>query len=164
MGRENIDIMPQLVKGGKYVFGWSFVSKDGRIIIPEEARQEYGIEPGERVILISGSKTSGGFSIARKSVIEQSRLSDILIRNPELAEFRTKEGDILKVNDRNICWITVRENGLFQLSHLTLKAYGIKPGDYLLVIRGSYIGTGMAAKGPLVEEAKKHHEIAVFLP
>ncbi len=164
MGQENIDIMPQLVKSGKYVFGWSFVSKDGRIIIPDEARQEYRFEPGERVIIISGSKTSGGFSIARKSLIEQSRLSDILIRNPELAEFRIEEGNTVKINNRNICWTTMRENGLIQLPHHTLKAYGVKSENYLLVIRGSYIGIGMAVKGPLIEEAKKHPEIAVFLP
>jgi len=33
--------MPQLVKGGKYVFGWSIISEYGGILIPEEALHEY---------------------------------------------------------------------------------------------------------------------------
>ena len=74
--------MPQLVKGGKYVFGWSVVSKDYRIVIPEEAMLEYRMEPREMVILLSGSKTSGGFSVARKSVLKESNLSGMPSRLP----------------------------------------------------------------------------------
>lgn len=33
--------MPQLVKGGKYIFGWAVVQNDGRIKIPDEAFTEY---------------------------------------------------------------------------------------------------------------------------
>ena len=34
--------MPQLERGGKYVFGWSQVSENGVIVIPGEAVGEYG--------------------------------------------------------------------------------------------------------------------------
>ena len=44
--------MPQLEKGGKYVFGSSPIRPDGSVRLPDEARQEYHIEPGENVILI----------------------------------------------------------------------------------------------------------------
>jgi len=154
--------MPQLVKGGKYVFGWSVISQDGGILIPEEARQEYQLKQGDSVILISGSNTSGGFSITKKSVLAQSRLSGILTRNPDLAEFRTEERKVININGQNLCWVTIQENGFIQLPPHTLEAYEVRPGDPLLVVRGSYIGIGMAVKGPLVEEARKHSEIVIF--
>jgi hypothetical protein len=154
--------MPQLTKGGKYVFGWSVVSADGKIPIPEEAMREYQLKSDERVILLPGSNTSGGFSIARKTRLEQSKLSDILIRNPDLAEFKIEEGNTININGRNLCWVTIEKGVLLRLPSRTLEVYGVMPGDYLLAIRGSYIGIGMAVRGPLVEEARNHPEIAAF--
>jgi len=52
--------MPQLVKGGKYVFGWSKVNDEGKIVIPSKAFIEYHFKAGEKIILLSGSKTWGG--------------------------------------------------------------------------------------------------------
>ena len=156
--------MPQLAKGGKYIFGWCIIGEDGSIALPEEARQEYKFQAGERVILLPGSHTSGGFSIAKKSIIEQSRLSHILAKNTDLAEFRIKEGKTINIGSKSLCWATIHENGQLLLSPPILKAYGVKPSDHLLVIRGSYVGIGLAAKGPLVKEAKKHPEIVVFRP
>lgn len=39
--------MPQLVKGGKHVFGWSRVGDTGRIIIPPEAMEEYHLKDSD---------------------------------------------------------------------------------------------------------------------
>ena len=156
--------MPQLAKGGKYVFGWSIIGEDSGILLPEEARHEYQLEPGERVILMPGSNTSGGFTIAKKSRIERSKLSTILMQNPDLAEFQIDEGKIINVGGKVLCWATIHANGQLLLSPPILKAYGVKPSDHLLVIRGSYVGIGLAAKGPLVKEARKHPEIVVFRP
>jgi hypothetical protein len=36
--------MPQLVKGGKYVHGWSKVSAKGKIVILDEAKKHSDIE------------------------------------------------------------------------------------------------------------------------
>lgn len=154
--------MPQLVKGGKYVFGWSVVGKDGRVLIPEEARREYQIRAGERVFLLPASKTSGGFSVVRKTVLEQSRLSDILIQNPDLTNGVVEEGVIIDYDSRSVCWATMHEGGYIQPPLDTLEVYGVEPGDWVLAIRGSYIGVGMAVKGPLIAEAKKHPELAVY--
>jgi hypothetical protein len=150
------------VKGGKYVFGWSRVGEDGRIIVPEEALQEYHIDTGERVILMSGSTTSGGFSIARKSLLAQSSLSNILARFQDVVEFQTGEGELVNVGNRRLCWTIIGENGQLLLLPDTLMGFGIRPGDYLLVLRGSYLGIGMAVKGPLIKEAGKHPDIPVF--
>ena len=154
--------MPQIVKGGKYVFGWSIISEDGGVLIPEEARLEYQFNSGERVILIPGSNTSGGFCISRKSVIEQSRLSNILARNPDLAEFRIEEGKTINLGGRSMCWTTISDNDQLLLTPQMLETYGVKPGDHLLVCRGSYVGLGMMAKGPIIQEARKHPKIMVF--
>ncbi|MEW6558549.1 MAG: hypothetical protein AB1349_14565, partial [Elusimicrobiota bacterium] len=62
--------MPRIAKGGKYVFGWSKVGKIGRIVIPKEAMKEYKFEVRERVILMSGSRRSGGFGITTLSLLK----------------------------------------------------------------------------------------------
>jgi len=36
------------------VFGVAIVGSKGQIVIPQEARQEYGIEAGDKVFIISG--------------------------------------------------------------------------------------------------------------
>ena len=53
--------MPQLARGGKYVYGWCKVSDGGRIAIPAEAMDDYGLKEHDKVILMSGSRRSGGF-------------------------------------------------------------------------------------------------------
>ena len=153
--------MPQLVKGGKYVFGWSIISEYGGILIPEEALHEYQFKSGEKVIIMPGSYASGGFSIAKESLLAESRLSDILAWNPDLAEFRIEEGNIIDIKGKKLCWATIHAGGFLQLPPHTLEVYGVKPNDYLLAVRGSYIGIGMVAKGAIFEEAKKHPEISV---
>lgn len=154
--------MPQLVKGGKYVFGWTEISPDGCIRIPPEAASEYSFSTDEKVFILSGSKTSGGFSINRESVISKVELFTIIERNDDLRNFRTGEGIPVKEGNRYICWTTIRNNGTICLPVETLKKYGVNPGDRLAVGRGSYVGVSMLAKGRIVEEALKHPELAVF--
>jgi bifunctional DNA-binding transcriptional regulator/antitoxin component of YhaV-PrlF toxin-antitoxin module len=154
--------MPQLVKGGKYVFGWSRISNNGGIVIPAEAVNEYGLVPGMKLILLSASKTSGGFIIVEKSMLEQSSLGAILTENPELSSLQIEEGKTIEFKKRMYCWVKMRDSNIINLGRQTLEAYGIKPGDNLLSVRGSYIGIAMIVKGPLVEYAKTHTEIIAY--
>ncbi len=62
--------MPQLEKGGKWVFGWVMVWEQGEILIPPEACVEYGFEPGEALVLTRGSQPSGGFGPGKQIEIE----------------------------------------------------------------------------------------------
>ena len=56
--------MPQLNPGGKYVYGWSRVNSDMKLCLPPELVKEYGLNDTEDiVILMSSSKTSGGFCV-----------------------------------------------------------------------------------------------------
>ena len=68
--------MPQLVKGGKYVFGWSRVSSEGKVMIPPEAFSEYHFMAYNTGILIPGSKTSEGFGLTTLESLRNSPLSD----------------------------------------------------------------------------------------
>ena len=54
--------MPQVTKGGKYIFGWSRIKNDLSIQFPQAAIDEYSITLEGKVFLISGSKKTGGFA------------------------------------------------------------------------------------------------------
>jgi hypothetical protein len=149
--------MPRLVKGGKYIFGWSVVSATGCIKIPGEAAGEYGLVPGEQVVILPGSRTSKGIIISRSSVLAESSLSAILNRVPELAFIG--EGVTVTAGNRQVCRTTVLKDSVVQLPLETLDKYGVIPGDRLLAGRGSFLGLAMIARGPIVEEALKHPEL-----
>jgi hypothetical protein len=101
--------MPQLAKGGKWVFGWVVVGKRWRITIPPEAYREYGFQPGDEVVFLRGSKHSGGFSIGRVEKI------------PPLFERRI-----------------LARGRVARRGHVTLPPEtGVQPGDRLLAVRGS---------------------------
>jgi hypothetical protein len=123
--------MPQLKKGEKYVFGWTAVGKYGAISLPEGAANEYGIGQGEQVIILPGSRTSGGFSLAKMSRLRRSKLPAILMKNPDFASLKTEEGKTINIEGKSLCWITIREKNKLRLPLLALEAFGIKPGDRL---------------------------------
>jgi bifunctional DNA-binding transcriptional regulator/antitoxin component of YhaV-PrlF toxin-antitoxin module len=155
--------MPQLVKGGKYVFGRSRISDGGRIAIPPEAINEYKLKPDTKVILMSGSKTSGGFTIAKKSLLEQSEIGGVLAEIPELRDGRIEEGKIIEHKKKKYGWTRIRAQNTIKPGDEALEAFGLKPGDDLLSVRGSYLGIGMINQGPLVKHARTHPEIEHFI-
>jgi bifunctional DNA-binding transcriptional regulator/antitoxin component of YhaV-PrlF toxin-antitoxin module len=154
--------MPQLEKGGKYVFGWSQIREDGTIVIPAEAVKEYALKPGTQVILISGSRSSGGFVMAIKSLLKQSEMSSILTKSPELDSEQFAEGQIVRIGKRKYCQSRVADKNIIILNPQILEAFGISAGDRLLSVRGSYIGVSMLAKGLIVECAKRHPELVCY--
>jgi bifunctional DNA-binding transcriptional regulator/antitoxin component of YhaV-PrlF toxin-antitoxin module len=154
--------MVQLIKGGKNVFGWSKVSKTGSIRLPEEVLEEYQLQPSNKVIIISGSKTSGGLSIVKIEKLLHSSLSVVLDRNPALAHFQLSNGEPISYNNRFFCWTEILNEGKISLPHETLNVFGIRPGDKVLSVRGSGLGVGILVRGPIVKEAEKHPELQVF--
>lgn len=153
--------MPQLIKGGKYVFGWSKVGNDGTIVIPPEAYAEYQFMDYKSGILIPGSKTSGGFGLTTKESLRNSHLASILESCPELANFQGVEGEAIGCDGKTYGWIRFHENSIV-IPVNTLKRYGIASGDYVLSVRGSSLALGFLVRGRIVEEAKKHPEIERF--
>ena len=153
--------MPRLVKGGKYVYGWSRIGDDGSITIPPEALVEYGLLEGESVIVMPGSRRSGGFGLARAEKLEQSPVGAFLNECPELASFDLPEGEVAEIDGRHYCWVAVRD-GSVRLPPEMLSAYGIGAGGRLLVGRGSHMAISFIARGMIVEEGRRHPELEVF--
>jgi bifunctional DNA-binding transcriptional regulator/antitoxin component of YhaV-PrlF toxin-antitoxin module len=154
--------MPQLVRGGKYVYGWSPVSDGGKITIPPEAMKEYGLKEHDRVIIMSGSRRSGGFAVTTPALLAGSPLSAVLQRFPRLRTFQMPEARVVRVEGRPFCWASIEEGGYLTLPEETLREYEIIPGDRLLTVRGTALALGFARTGPLVDEALTHAAIDVF--
>jgi hypothetical protein len=150
----------QLVKGGKHTFGWSAVKEPGTVAIPPEAIVEYGLEEGEKLIVLPGSRTSGGFALASPKSVSGSVLGDVLEKHPELGEFRIPEGERIEHKNRSFCWVQLRRAAVHLIPQ-TLERYGIRIGDRLLVLRGSGLAVGFAVRGPIVQEARKHKGLPV---
>lgn len=153
--------MPQLAKGGKHVFGWSRVGRRGQLVVPPEALDEYGLGESPRVILLPGSRTSGGFALASPRSLVESPLGAAARAHPELGECRIGEGEVLEHKGKPYCWVGLRQ-GRASIPPRALAAYGVRAGDSLLVVRGSGLAISFIVRGPLVEEARRHPELDVF--
>lgn len=127
--------MPQLAKGGKWVFGWVIVGQDREIRVPPEAWLEYGFQVHNEVLFMRGSRRSGGFGIGRQEVLSRSPIS-------------------------SRAWAkgTITSQGMASLP----QAVEVQPGDRLLVARGSGLALGFLQRGPIYEEALKHPELETF--
>lgn len=145
--------MPQLERGGKYVFGWSVLRPDGSVPLPPEAVAEYALPEDGTVAVLSGSKTSRGMRVAVPSRLEGTVLdpASAIPRGDGLARFK---GALL--GEAAIA------GGVIRLSAPALDAFGLAAGDRLLVIRGSNLAFVMAKTGPLVEIGRMHPEVEVF--
>lgn len=151
--------MPQINKGGKYIFGWSPISEDLYIKIPDEVVQEYDLLKEGKLILISGSKTSGGFVVSRLGLIKQSIMKGLIIAYPDIADYSLPEGKCVKYKGRHYCWINIRSDGILKLHEETADCFDVKERDKLLSIRGSNIGFVLAVKGPIIESANNYDGI-----
>ena len=67
--------MPQLNKGGKYVFGLSAISNRREILFPAETLEQYPVQKEGRIIIFTGSKITGGFCVTSKQLLGQSYLA-----------------------------------------------------------------------------------------
>ncbi|MGD2066420.1 MAG: hypothetical protein PVI43_04530 [Candidatus Bathyarchaeota archaeon] len=154
--------MPRLVKGGKYVYGWSEVGNNGKIVVPSEALTEYNFETPSNVIMMPGSKRSGGFALTTPTMLKNSQLSVLLDDEPRLARFELTEGETVTVGKRIYSWVKLNRDGSFMVPVETLKKYGVNSGDRLLSVRGSGLALAFIVRGPLIAEAKKHTTLLSF--
>lgn len=131
--------MPQLVKGGKWAYGWVVVDPERGLEVPPQAWQEYGFQVGERAIFLPGSRRSGGFGVSTLRLLETSFGGD-------LAEQRA-----------------LGETSIARSGRIALPPQvDLQPGDRLLAVRGSGLALGFVRHGPIYEEAQKHPELDVF--
>ncbi len=129
--------MPQLVKGGKWVFGWVIVESRGELRIPPAAWDEYGFQVGDEVTFIAGSRRSGGFGLSHPR---------LLAKMPTPLHLRV------------LARGQVSADGRVELP----SAVGILPGDRLLVVRGSGRALGFIVRGPIYDKALAHPELEIF--
>lgn len=146
--------MPQMNKGGKFIFGKSLLRADLTVQLPPQAIDEYGITSEGRVYLFTGSKSTGGFCITRKGLLAPSKLGHILRENPSLAGYNLPDGHFIPYKGRSYCWLTIRPGGILAFTAEMLKLLELAPGTELLSIRSSDIAFTMGAKGPLLKRAE----------
>ena len=155
--------MPQMNKGGKFIFGKSLIREDFTIHLPTQALAEYNATSERKVYLFTGSKVTGGFCVTRKGLLEASKLGHILTDNPALQNYQTSEGEFIKYKGRSYCWVNISDNGVIQLNQPILDFLNLKIGIQLLSIRSSDIAFTMGATGPLLERADNYEgEIPLY--
>ncbi len=148
--------MPQMNKGGKFIFGKSLIRDELTIHLPTQALTEYNATSEKKVYLFTGSKITGGFCVTRKGLLEPSKLGHILTDNPALLNYQTAEGEFIPYKGRSYCWVNISENGVIQLSQQIMDFLNLKVGMELLSIRSSDIAFTMGAAGPLLERAENY--------
>ena len=150
--------MPQMTKGGKYIFGWSRIRVNGELIFPRMAVDEYELKEENHIYIVSGSKQTGGFSVMTESLLSHSTLKNILKENPSLADRSLSEGELIAYKGRKYGWLALNKSAVY-LSDDFMKMLEIKVGDKLLAIRSSDIAFTMGAKGSLIEKANGYRGI-----
>ena len=155
--------MPQMNKGGKFIFGKSLIREDLTIHLPPQALTEYNATANGKVYLFTGSKITGGFCVTKKELLEPSKLGHILSDNPALQSYQTAEGEFIKYKGRSYCWVSISGTGVIQLNQKILDFLNMEIGMELLSIRSSDIAFTMGAKGPLLEKAENYDgEIPIY--
>ena len=155
--------MPQMNKGGKFIFGRSIIRDGYKIMLPPQAVSEYDITCEGKVYLFTGSKSTGGFCVTRKGLLLHSKIGNILTDNRALSEYFLPPLEFVKYKGRSYCWAEITDGGVITLDEKSAKFLGIEIGMKLLSIRSSDIAFTMGAKGPLIEKAENYSgEIPVF--
>ncbi len=150
--------MPQMTKGGKYIFGWSRIRVNGELIFPRMAVDEYNLQEETYIYIVSGSKQTGGFCVMTDPLLSHSKLKNILKENSSLADRSLSEGELIAYKGRKYGWLALKENTVY-LSDDLMKMLEIKVGDKLLAIRSSDIAFTMGVKGRLIEKANGYRGI-----
>lgn len=148
--------MPQLNKGGKFVFGLSEISSKYTIQIPEPALRMYGVANDDKIIIFTGSKITGGFCVTSKKLLSQSKLKHILDECPELSTYSINEGDFIRYKGRGYSWLFISSSGIVQLTKGSMEYLNLKVGHQLMCIKSSDIAFTMGAEGPLMDKVHNY--------
>lgn len=148
--------MPQMNKGGKFIFGKSEILEDGTVQIPLQAVEEYHITDDGRVYLFTGSESTGGFCVTRKGLLYPSKLGHILEETPALLNYASKPGEFIRYKGRSYCWVDISQEGRLVLTKAMMDFLNIASGTKLLSIRSSDIAFTMGARGPLLRRAQNY--------
>lgn len=151
--------MPQLNKGGKFVFGLSVIGDQNEMQIPEQAIREYNITKDDKIIIFTGANATGGFCITSHVLLSNSKLKHILDDCPALAGYELQEGSFLRYKGRGYTWLAISPSGVIRLPEHTMKYLNLSVGDALMSIRSSDIAFTMGARGPLMDKVHSYNGI-----
>ena len=125
--------MPQLNKGGKYVFGLSVINGENKIQIPDETLLKYSLTSERKIIIFTGSKITGGFCVTAKN-----------------------EGEFIRYKGRGYAWVSISPTGIIQLTDSAMQYLSLSVGDTLMSIKSSDIAFTMGLKGPLMDKVHSY--------
>ena len=155
--------MPQMNKGGKFIFGKSMIRANGELRFPAQAICEYDITAEGKIYLFTGSKSTGGFCVTRRGLLKSSKLGHILSEMPELRDYTSNPGSFIRYKGRSYAWTEISGDGRIVLTDAMMAFLNLEAGMKLVSIRSSDIAFTMGAYGRLVEESLKHgDEIIVY--
>ena len=161
--------MPQLVRGGKWVYGWSVVGMDCRVPVPEEAKEEYGLSSDAGVIVMSGSRSSRGFAITTMELLSGTSFHRHFEGYLEFLDYyeKNRETDqgphaVFTQKGKVLSRVFLDERCLLHMWRNLLQQYYVFPFDRLLSVRGSSHALAFIVSGRLVQEAKKHPELRIY--
>lgn len=130
--------LPQLVKGGKWTYGWIVMDSEGQLPIPPSAWNEYEFTAKDDFIVVPASRKSGGFAITTKRRFDPSVKIQVL-------------GTVF-----------FEKEYLLRFPFDLLKQMNVGFGERFLTVRGSDFAQACMQKGPIVEEALTHLDLVVF--
>jgi len=148
--------MPQLNKGGKFVFGLSKIKDDYTIQIPKPTIIEYDVTKDNKVIIFTGSAITGGFCVTNNTLLSQSKLKHILDDCSTLASYKLNAGEFIRYKGRGYSWLPISSSGIVQLTENAMNYLGLTMGDKLMCIRSSDIAFTMGVKGPLMDKVHEY--------
>jgi len=148
--------MPQLNKGGKFIFGLSKIQKDLVLQFPEQAIKEYNVNQSNKIIVFTGSKSTGGFCVTNKIMLESSKLAHILDDLPELANYELPSGKFIHYKGRSYSWVSINIAGRIKIPEDMMNFLHLFVDEELLSIRSSDIAFTMGAYGTLLDKASNY--------
>ncbi len=122
--------------------------------VPAQAATEYHLAENEHIILIGGSKTTGGFCVTTLPLLAPSKLGHMLSECPELRDRALPEGELVRYKGRSYTWLGIEAGGVVQFTAKLLSELDLHVGSELVAIRSSDIAFTMGAKGPLWERVR----------
>jgi len=146
--------MKKIQIGKNEIFGWSSISEEGKIIIPDNALKDFNFQGDNKLILISGSKSHGGFSLTTMEKTADSPLGMNLKKLRSVSKYEMPAGKIMTRNGTAYCWLWLT-NGMIELKPGVIHHLGLQKKDKLLVLKQSSLVLSFYSKGPVFKEAEK---------
>ncbi len=148
--------MPQSVKSGKLYSGLSIIARDGAVVVPSGAMQQFSLYRGDKVILKNGNHTSCVFIIDSKSKNKTPKILLIFQTSPCVLQYKLTDGKTSKNRATSTFWPPANSEGDIALPAKTLSAYDTRHHDTLVIIRGSDFELAFFARGPIWDFAVNH--------